>query len=311
MADKAATRDGYGNGLMKLGESNPQVVVLDADLWTSTRTEQFRKTWPERFIDAGICEQDMVGVAAGLAVEGFIPFASSFACFMSRGWEQVRVSVAIPALNVKLGATHAGITVGDDGASAQMTEDFALMRSLPNMVVVCPCDVVEAEQATLAAAAHHGPVYLRFGRERVPTITAPGDPFVLGQARPLREGGDVTIAATGIMVSAALEAVEALAGDGIEAALLDFHTIKPLDQDALLASAGRTRAVVTAEEHQVMGGLGSAVAEVLVKHLPLPVEMVGMQDVFGESGTPAQLLRKYGQTPGDIVAAAHRAIARK
>jgi len=311
MADKTATRDAYGKALLKLGAINDRVVVLDADLWTSTRTEDFRKQYPDRFVDCGIAEQNMLSVAAGLAVEGKVPFASSFACFGARGWEQFRVSAAIPHLNVKLAFTHAGLTVGEDGASAQMLEDIALWRVVPNMVVIVPADGVEAEQATLAAAEYHGPVYLRLGRSKEPIIMPPGYRFEIGKIGKLREGKDVTIAACGIMVDRALQAAERLAEEGVQATVLNVSTVKPLDMDALAEAARATGAMVTVEEHQIHGGMGSAVAEALAQTCPIPIEFVGVDNSFGESGTPDELLEKYGLTPQAIVAAVHKAIARR
>ncbi len=311
MADKIATRDAYGKALLKLGEENERVVVLDADLWTSTRTEYFREKYPERFVDIGVAEQNMIGVAAGLALEGKIPFVSSFACFGSRGWEQFRVSAGIPAANVKLAFTHAGLTVGEDGASAQMLEDIALWRVVPGMVVIVPADGVEAEQATYAAAEHVGPVYIRLGRSKEPIVLPDDYQFEIGKSPTLRDGGDVTIAACGIMVVRALQAAEELAADGIEATVLNVSTIKPIDVETLTEAAKRSGAVVTAEEHQVHGGLGSAVAEALAQHCPVPMEMVGVQDSYGESATPDELLEKYGLTAGACVEAARKVISRR
>jgi len=311
MAEKRSTRDAYGKALLKLGETNPRVVVLDADLWTSTRTQKFREKWPERFVDIGIAEQNLVGVAAGLALAGKIPFASSFACFGARGWEQFRVSVGIAHVNVKLGFTHGGLTVGEDGASAQMLEDIALWRVLPQMVVMVPADGVEAEKATLAAAEHVGPVYLRFGRSSEPIIFPEDYDFRIGKAAKLRDGGDVTIASCGIMTARAIQAAERLATESIEATLLNVATIKPMDVEAITEAAKATGAFVTAEEHQMHAGLGGAVAEVLALHHPVPLEMVGVNDSWGESGTPDELLEKYGLTVDAIVEAARRAVARK
>jgi transketolase len=306
-----STRDAYGKALLKLGESNPQVVVLDADLWTSTRTQKFREKWPERFVDLGIAEQNMIGVAAGLALEGKIPFASSFACFGARGWEQVRVSVGLANVNVKLAFTHGGLTVGEDGASAQMLEDIALWRAMPNMAVIVPADGIEGEKATLAAAEHFGPVYLRFGRSNEPILFTEDYDFRIGKAAKLRDGADVTIAACGIMTARAAQAAEQLAAEGIEATLLNLATIKPIDVEAITEAASNTGAIVTAEEHQINAGLGGAVAEVTARHCPVPVEMVAVNDTYGETGTPDELLEKYGLTVEAIVAATRRAVARK
>ncbi|MGQ9730896.1 MAG: transketolase family protein [Candidatus Zipacnadales bacterium] len=311
MAEKMSTRDAYGKALLKLGEINDRVVVLDADLWTSTRTQRFRERWPERFIDVGIAEQNMIGVAAGLALSGKIPFASSFACFGARAWEQFRVSVGIPQANVKLAFTHGGLTVGEDGASAQMLEDIALWRVVPGMVVIVPADGVEAEKATLAAAEHVGPVYLRLGRSSEPVLFSEDYEFQIGKAVKLREGQDVTLAACGIMTTRAVQAADQLAAEGIFATVLNVATIKPLDIEALSGAAHATGAMVTAEEHQLDGGLGSAVAEALAASYPVPIERVGVDNVYGESGTPDELLEKYGLTTEAIVEAAKRAIQRK
>lgn len=311
MAQKMSTRDAYGNALLKLGETNPRVVVLDADLWTSTRTQKFRERWPGRFIDVGIAEQNMIGVAAGLALEGKIPFVSSFACFGARAWEQFRVSAGIAGVNIKLAFTHGGLTVGEDGASAQMLEDIALWRVVPGMVVIVPADGVESEKATVAAAEHYGPVYLRFGRSSEPILFSEDYQFEIGKAVTMREGADVTIAACGIMTAKALEAAERLAVDNIHAKVLNVATIKPIDRDAITEAARATGAFVTAEEHELHGGLGSAIAEVLALSCPTPIEMVGVDDAYGESGTPQELLAKYGLTTDAIVEAAKRAVGRK
>ncbi len=293
---KIATREGYGDGLAELGAVNPNVVVLDADLAAATKTGVFKKAFPERFFDCGIAEGNMMGIAAGLATTGKIPFASTFAMFAAgRAFEQVRNSIGYPHLNVKIGATHAGITVGEDGASHQCNEDIALMRTIPGMVVLSPADYVEAKAAVKAAAEYEGPVYLRFGRAAVPVINDEASyQFEIGKGLVLREGSDVTIVATGIMVSASLEVAEKLAAEGISAEVINIHTIKPLDKDTILASAKKTGKVVTAEEHSVIGGLGSAVCDVLCENNPVPVCKIGMNDVFGESGSAAALVAKYG-----------------
>ena len=293
---KIATREGYGDGLAELGAVNPNVVVLDADLAAATKTGVFKKAFPERFFDCGIAEGNMMGIAAGLATTGKIPFASTFAMFAAgRAFEQVRNSIGYPHLNVKIGATHAGITVGEDGASHQCNEDIALMRTIPGMMVLSPADYVEAKAAVKAAAEYEGPVYLRFGRAAVPVINDEASyQFEIGKGLVLREGCDVTIVATGIMVSASLEAAEKLAAEGISAEVINIHTIKPLDKDTILASAKKTGKVVTAEEHSVIGGLGSAVCDVLCENNPVPVCKIGMNDVFGESGSAAALVAKYG-----------------
>lgn len=293
---KVATREGYGKALVELGAEYPNLVVLDADLAAATKTGVFKKAYPERHIDCGIAESNMVGVAAGLAAIGMIPFVSSFAMFAAgRAFEQVRNSVGYPHLNVKIGATHAGITVGEDGASHQCNEDIALMRTIPGMVVMCPADEVEAEAAVKAAVKYEGPVYLRFGRAVCPVINDGSDyKFEIGKGQIVREGTDVTIAATGICVGNALEAADKLAQDGISAEVINICTIKPLDEELVIASAKKTGKVVTAEEHSIIGGLGSAVCDALCKANPVPVCKIGIQDVFGESGPAEELVEKYG-----------------
>ncbi len=298
MADvkKIATRDSYGNALAECGAEYPNLVVLDADLANATKTLVFKKAFPDRHIDCGIAEANMTGVAAGLATCGKIPFISSFAMFAAgRNFEQVRNSIGYPHLNVKIGATHAGITVGEDGASHQCLEDIALMRTIPGMTVIVPSDDVEAKAAVRAAIEYQGPVFLRFGRAAVPVINdRPDYKFEMGKGVLLREGKDVTIIATGITVSSALEAADMLAADGVSAEVINIHTIKPLDEEIIIASAKKTGKVVTAEEHSVIGGLGSAVCDCLSMHCPTPVYKIGMQDIFGESGTAAALVEKYG-----------------
>lgn len=292
---KIATRESYGNALVELGAENPNVVVLDADLAAATKTGVFKKAYPDRHIDCGIAECNMVGIAAGLATTGKIPFVSSFAMFAAgRAFEQVRNSVGYPHLNVKIGATHAGITVGEDGASHQCNEDIALMRTIPGMVVMCPADDVEARAAVKAAAAHEGPVYMRFGRAACPVINdVPDYHFEIGKGRVVREGSDLTIVATGICVGNALEAAKMLEAEGISAEVINICTIKPLDEELVIQSAKKTGKVVTAEEHSVIGGLGSAVCDALCKSFPVPVLKIGMQDTFGESGSAAALVEKY------------------
>ena len=293
---KIATRDSYGNALCELGEVYPDLVVLDADLAEATRTSVFKKKYPERHIDCGIAESNMMGIAAGLATTGKIPFVSSFAMFATgRAFEQVRNSIGYPHLNVKIGGTHAGVTVGEDGASHQCNEDLALMRSIPGMVVMCPADDIEAKAAVRAAIEHEGPVYIRFGRAACPIVNDnPDFHFEIGKGTVLREGKDVTVVATGICVGAALEAAEMLAADGIDAEVINICTIKPLDKELIAASAKKTGRVVTAEEHSVIGGLGSAVCDALSELCPTPVKKIGMQDVFGESGPADKLVKKYG-----------------
>lgn len=292
---KIATRESYGSALVELGAENPNVVVLDADLAAATKTGMFKKAYPDRHIDCGIAECNMVGIAAGLATTGKIPFVSSFAMFAAgRAFEQVRNSVGYPHLNVKIGATHAGITVGEDGASHQCNEDIALMRTIPGMVVMCPADDVEAKAAVKAAAAYQGPVYMRFGRAACPVINdVPDYHFEIGKGRVVREGSDVTIVATGICVGNALEAAKMLEADGISAEVINICTIKPLDEELIISSVTKTGKVVTAEEHSVIGGLGSAVCDALCKSYPAPVCKIGMQDTFGESGSAAALVEKY------------------
>ncbi len=299
MADtikKIATRESYGNALKELAEEFPQLVVLDADLAAATKTGIFKKAYPDRHIDCGIAECNMVGIAAGLASVGKIPFVSSFAMFAAgRAYEQVRNSVGYPHLNVKIGATHAGITVGEDGATHQCNEDLALMRTIPGMVVMCPSDDVEAKAAVRAALEYEGPVYIRFGRAAVPVINdRPDYKFEIGKGTVVREGSDVTIVATGICVDSALGAAEKLAAEGISAEVVNICTIKPLDEEIIINSARKTGKVVTVEEHTVIGGLGSAVCDCLSANLPIPVKKLGMQDVFGESGSASALVAKYG-----------------
>ena len=293
---KIATRDSYGNALAELGTEHDNVVVLDADLAAATKTGIFKKAHPDRFIDCGIAESNMIGVAAGLATTGKVPFASSFAMFAAgRAFEQVRNSVGYPHLNVKIGATHAGISVGEDGATHQCNEDIALMRTIPGMVVINPADDVEARAAVRAAYEHQGPVYMRFGRLAVSVINdRPDYKFELGKGIVLREGKDLTIIANGLCVAPALEAAEKLAADGIDAKVINIHTIKPLDEDLVVAAAKETGKVVTVEEHSIIGGLGGAVCECLAEKAPVPVKRIGIHDVFGESGPALELLHKYG-----------------
>ena len=293
---KIATRESYGNALAELGAEHKDVVVLDADLAAATKTGVFKKAFPERFIDCGIAESNMMGVAAGLATTGLVPFASSFAMFAAgRAFEQVRNSIGYPHLNVKIGATHAGISVGEDGATHQCNEDIALMRTIPGMVVISPADDVEAKAAVKAAYEHQGPVYLRFGRLAVPVINdRPDYKFEIGKGVVLREGKDLTIIATGLPVSNCLEAAEKLAADGIDAKVINIHTIKPLDEELVVAAAKETGKVVTVEEHSVIGGLGSAVCDVLAEKAPTKVMKIGINDTFGESGPAVELIKKYG-----------------
>ena len=301
---KIATRDSYGNALAELGTEHDNIVVLDADLAAATKTGVFKKAHPDRFIDCGIAESNMIGVAAGLATTGKVPFASSFAMFAAgRAFEQVRNSVGYPHLNVKIGATHAGISVGEDGATHQCNEDIALMRTIPGMVVINPADDVEARAAVRAAYEHQGPVYMRFGRLAVPVINDnPDYKFEIGKGVTLREGKDVAIIATGLCVSESLAAAEKLAADGIDAKVINIHTIKPLDEELVVAAAKECGKVVTVEEHSVIGGLGSAVCETLSRKAPTPVKTIGIQDSFGESGPAVALLEKYGLNAEGIYA---------
>lgn len=309
---KCATREAYGKALVELGEQNDKVLVLDADLAAATKTGMFKKAFPERFIDVGIAESNLMGVAAGLAATGHIVFASSFAMFAAgRAFEQVRNSIGYTHLNVKIGATHAGISVGEDGASHQCCEDIALMRSIPGMVVLNPADDVEARACVFAAAAHDGPVYMRFGRLAVPRVFDENYEFEIGKGAVLTEGSDVTIVATGLMVNEALMAAEALKGEGISARVVNMATIKPIDRDILIDSAKKTGALVTAEEHSVLGGLGGAVTEVICETVPVPVLRVGVEDVFGKSGPAVELLHIYGLDAAHIAEKAKQAVALK
>lgn len=292
---KIATRESFGKALCELAKTHSDIVVLDADLSAATKTDIFAKEYPDKFIDCGIAECNMMGIAAGLSTTGIVPFASTFAMFAAgRAFEQVRNSIGYPHLNVKIGATHAGISVGEDGATHQCNEDIALMRTIPGMVILNPADDVEAKACVKAAYEYNGPVYLRFGRLAVPVINdRPDYKFELGKGVVLREGKDVTIVATGLCVSSALEAAEKLAADGIDAKIINIHTIKPLDEELIVAAAKETGKVVTVEEHSVIGGLGSAVCDALAETCPVPVKKIGVQDVFGESGPAAALLAKY------------------
>lgn len=310
--EKQATREAYGQALEELGAVRQDVVVLDADLSKSTKTSVFQAKYPERFFNAGIAEQNLMGLAAGFAAAGKVPFASTFAVFATgRAYDQIRNSICYPRLNVKIAATHAGITVGEDGGSHQALEDINLMRGLPNMTVLVPADGPEAKNAVKAAADYEGPVYIRLGRSGVPTITDEDVPFVIGKGRVMREGADVTLIGCGMMVAKALEAADVLAAEGVNAAVIDMSTIKPIDRELIVEWAKKTGAIVTAEEHNVIGGLGSAVAEVLVEEVLVPMERVGIEDVFGESGTGGELVEKYRLTAEHIVEKAKRAIARK
>lgn len=307
-----ATREAYGEALKEAGAKRQEIVVLDADLSKSTKTSVFAKSYPERFFNVGIAEQNLMGVAAGLAACGKIPFVSTFAMFAAgRAYEQIRNSICYPKLNVKIAASHAGITAGEDGATHQSVEDISLMRTIPNMVVIVPADANETKRAVEFAAAYKGPVYLRLGRMGVPAVFDENYEFRLGKAAQLANGEDVTLIACGIMVSAAVKARELLTAKGFSARVLNMPTIKPIDREAIAAAVKDTGAVVTCEEHSIYGGLGSAVAETMGELCPAPLERVGILDSFGESGTPDKLLEKYHLTAEDILAAAERAICRK
>ena len=307
-----ATREAYGEALKEIGGKNEQIVVLDADLSKSTKTNVFAKAYPQRFFNVGIAEQNLVGTAAGLAASGKTPFVSTFAMFAAgRAFEQIRNSVCYPKLNVKVAATHAGLTVGEDGASHQAIEDVSLMRSLPNMTVLVPADEEETRQAIAWASEYQGPVYIRLGRMSVDNVSPEGYVFAPAKAAVLTEGNDVTLIANGVMVTAALEAAKTLAAEGIQARVVNMASVKPLDAAAVVSAAKETGAIVTCEEHSVIGGLGSAVAEVLAEQAPAPMERVGVKDTFGESGKPKELLAKYGLTAADVAEAARRVVARK
>ena len=308
---KKATRDGFGDGILEAGRNNPNVVALTADLAGSLKLDNFIKEFPERYIQVGIAEANMIGIAAGLAIAGKVPYTTTFANFSTgRVYDQIRQSVAYSGKNVKICASHAGVTLGEDGATHQILEDIGMMRMLPHMTVINPCDYAQTKAATIAIADYKHPVYLRFGRPAWPIFTE-GMPFVIGKALQLTEGTDVTIFATGHLVWNSIEAAKALAEEGISCEVINIHTIKPLDEAAIVKSAKKTKAVVTAEEHQRAGGLGSAIAEVLARQLPTPQEFVAVNDSFGESGTPDQLMEKYGLGVKDVIAAVKAVLARK
>lgn len=310
--EKKDTRSGFGDGLLELGRTNPEVVALCADLVGSLKMGAFIKEFPERFTQIGIAEANMMGVAAGMAIAGKIPFTGTFANFSTgRVYDQIRQSIAYSEKNVKICASHAGLTLGEDGATHQILEDVGMMKMLPNMTVVVPCDYEQTKAATIAIAKHHGPVYLRFGRPKWPIFTAPDQKFEIGKAVNMIEGTDVTIIATGHMVWKAIEAEAQLAAAGISTEVINIHTIKPLDEAAILKSVAKTKCVVTCEEHQMNGGLGESVAQTLVRNTPYPMEMVAVNDSFGESGKPEELLDKYGLSTQDIVNAAQKVIGRK
>lgn len=314
MADiiKTATRDAYGKALVELGEKDEKVIVLDADLAAATKTGTFKKAFPERFFDTGIAESNMMGIAAGLATTGYTVFASSFAMFAAgRAFEQVRNTIGYPHLNVKIGATHAGISVGEDGASHQCCEDIALMRTIPGMVIINPADDIEARAAVLAAAKYEGPVYMRFGRLAVPRIFDENYKFEIGKAVTLKEGTDVTVIATGLLVAEAVEAAKILESEGISVNLINMATIKPLDKEAVIAAAKKTGCIVTAEEHNIIGGLGSAVSEAVCEEYPVPVVKLGVEDTFGKSGPAVELLHLFGLDAEHIVEKAKLALSLK
>lgn len=312
MWEMKATRDAFGEVLVELGKENRKVVVVSGDLEDATRAEHFKKEFPDRFFNLGISEQDLLGTCVGLSLDGFIPFATSFAVFLTnRAYGILRISVCYNKRNVKLIGSHAGLTVGEDGATAQCLEDFAITRVLPNIVVICPVDAIETKKATRRIAEICGPVYMRLGRAPYPVITKESDPFEIGKASVMREGGDLTIIGCGLMVSESLKAAETLAREKVEAKVVNMHTIKPIDEEIIIRSAKGTGAIVTAEEHQINGGLGGAVAEVLVRNCPVPQRMVAVHDTFGESGDPEGLLRKYHLKDVDIVEAARDVLRRK
>ena len=310
--EKKDTRSGFGAGLQELGKSNPDVVALCADLTGSLKMDAFKKDFPDRFFQVGIAEANMMGLAAGMTIGGKIPFTGTFANFSTgRVYDQIRQSIAYSGKNVKICASHAGLTLGEDGATHQILEDIGMMKMLPGMTVIVPCDYNQTKAATLALGSHTGPAYLRFGRPSWPIFTAPDRPFTIGKADKMIDGKDVTIFATGHLVWHAIEAENKLAEAGISAEVINIHTIKPLDIEAVLASVQKTKCVVTCEEHQMNGGLGDSIAQVLVRLYPAPIEMVAVHDSFGESGTPTQLLKKYGLSPEDIVKAVEKVLQRK
>lgn len=310
--ERVPTRDGFGEGLVIAAKNDSNVLALCADLTESTRVEAFKKTFPERFVQFGVSEQSLAAIAAGMALAGKIPFIASYACFSpGRNWEQIRTTIALQEVNVKIAGAHAGVSVGPDGATHQMTEDIALMRALPNMVVLAPCDAIETRKATIAAAKYPGPVYLRFGREKSPVFTTDKTPFTIGKAQIFRTGKDVALIACGILVHEALLAARELAKLGIEATVINNASIKPLDEKTILSVARSCGAVVTVEEAQAAGGMGSTVCELLASDFPCPVERIGLQDVFGQSGKPSELLEHYRLTSPWIVKAAQKVVKRK
>lgn len=311
-ANEKETREGFGEGIYALGKSNENVVVLTADLAGSMKLKPFIKDFPERFIQCGIAEANMMGIAAGLTIGGKIPFTTTFANFSTgRVYDQIRQSVAYSNKNVKICASHAGLTLGEDGATHQILEDIGLMKMLPGMTVIVPCDFNQTKAATIAIGSYHGPVYLRFGRPKWPNFTVADEPFEIGKAQVLSEGTDITIFACGHLVWKAIEAGKALEEKGVSVELINIHTIKPLDADAIIKSITKTKCAVTAEEHNIIGGLGDSIAQVAAKNFPIPIEYVGTKDTFGESGKPLELLKKYGLDTPDIIAAAERVMGKK
>lgn len=307
-----ATRDGYGEALVELGKNDPRVVVLGADLTDSTRALWFAEKFPDRFFQIGIAEQDMLNTAAGLSLTGKIPFVSTYGVFIAgRTWDQVRNTICYANLNVKIGGAHGGVSVGPDGATHQALEEITIMRVLPNMMVIVPCDALETYKATMKAAELKGPVYIRFGREKVPVLTKEDTPFEFGKAVTFREGKDVSLIACGYMVCEALQAAEELEKKKISARVINLHTVKPIDREAIIKAARETGAIVTCEEHQIMGGFGSAVAEVVVENYPVPMRFIGIQDRFGESGTPEELIKEFNLDSSDIIKAVEEVLKHK
>ena len=310
--EQIPTRFGYGEGLVIAGKENPNIVALCADLTDSTKTSVFKKEFPDRFVEMGITEQNMASLASGMAAVGKVPFISSYAMFSpGRNWEQIRTTICYNNQNVKIAGAHSGVSVGPDGATHQAIEDIAITRVIPNMVVIAPCDSIEAKKATVASARHKGPVYIRFTREKTPVMTTEETPFEIGKAEIYREGNDVTIIGCGPLVYEALKAAEELAKEGIEVEVINNHTIKPMDKETILKSVKKTGCVVTIEEHQAAGGMGSAVSEILSQNYPAPMEIIGVKDRFGESGEPHQLLEKFGLTSKNIIEAVKKVLERK